>query len=100
MCQCKYLGPTLLRATFSLVLLPVVANLVGCVPQPPPLAREVPGTYRGQYGGGTETFEIRNDGSFTQVLTVGTTNLYTNSGTWRIKRKQIVFDGVFWMGPG
>ena len=92
--------PPLMNTMSRLLLLLIVANLFGCVPQPPPIPREVPGTYRGQYDGGTETFEIRSDGSFTQVLTVGTTNLYTNSGTWRIKGKQVVFDGVFSMGPG
>jgi len=83
-----------MKTAFALTVLILTVALYGCADQTPPTPAEVPGTYVGKYGGGKEVFDIRTDGSFKQLLTVGTTPLYTNSGTWRIRGQFVVFDGM------
>ena len=50
------------------------------------------GTYTGNYRGGTETFDLRADGSFSQTFVESDgAILYTNEGKWTIRNEIISF---------
>lgn len=78
-----------------MIMLTVLFSVIGCAPQLPPASSDVHGKYEGTYGGGVEVFDIRADGTFSQVLKVGQHTIYTNSGTWRIEGQYVVFDHVY-----
>jgi hypothetical protein len=46
---------------------------------------ELVGVYWGRYGGGDETFEIFEDGTFSQTFRVGTNTVYAIKGTWKFE---------------
>lgn len=59
--------------------------------EPPPTMATVPGSYRGEYQGGVETFEVRSDLKYTQEFRQNGVLKYRNEGTWFIGGKDVVF---------
>jgi hypothetical protein len=58
----------------------------GCEPSKPVMSTsDVVGIYRGKYRGGQETFELRTNGTFTQIFRKNNgSDGYTNEGRWEI----------------
>lgn len=64
---------------------------------------EIVGTYQGNYASGTETVNIRADGSFSQTFQGGTNSGYTLSGKWTYETnvvlnsqyRSVITNGVF-----
>jgi hypothetical protein len=71
-------------------LLLFTSCMCGCSPtsSAPLTPQNVVGSYKGSYGGATETFVFRADGTFTQVLVFANKPQYTNDGQWQIKGNQ------------
>ena len=68
---------------YKTLFLLLVIFIAGCaVDESPPSAAEIVGTYKGQYGGGTEEFEIHGDGTFLQMFRGGTNAGYKLEGKW------------------
>lgn len=88
----------MMRPLYALLLLCVFALVfvVSCFPEhgldatPPPLSL-VTGSYRGEYQGGVETFELRSDFKYTQEFRRNDAVVYRNEGTWFIAGKHVVF---------
>lgn len=78
-----------------LVLLCLLHVLVGCSNADSAVSKaDIVGTYRGRYRGGLETFEILENGSFSQTFQIGTNTAYTSIGKWRFETNVIV-DGDY-----
>ena len=45
------------------------------------------GTYRGSFGGGTDTLTLRPNGTFSQQFVTMTGKVYTSAGKWRLHAK-------------
>ena len=45
---------------------------------------DVSGNYQGSFGGGTDTFTLRSDGTFSQQFVTSAGRVYTSEGKWRI----------------
>ena len=52
------------------------------------------GTYKGSYEGGTEVFQIHDDGTFLQTFYRGTNASYTSSGKW-LYESNMVMNGTY-----
>lgn len=91
-----------MRPLYALFLLGVVVLffVVSCFPEhglketPLPVS-VVTGSYRGEYQGGVETFELRSDFKYTQEFRRGDAVVYRNEGTWFIAGKHVVFVNFF-----
>lgn len=64
-------------------LIPFV--LLGCTPE----SDSVPGRYVARYQWGTDTLDIRNDLTFSQVVEGGGAPTERTAGTWRIERRGV-----------
>lgn len=62
---------------------------------------EIPGTYEGNYAKGTETFDMRADGTFTQTFVRNGQVVYTNEGKWKLQEdgERIKFEPVICFSP-
>lgn len=79
----------MIKNTFKIMSMVFPCFFFGCSDKPTPSS--VPGYYLGNYGGGVEVFEIRQDGTFTQTFTQNSRQLYTNTGRWHIDGTEVVF---------
>jgi hypothetical protein len=71
-----------------LLLVPVTS---ACT-MPAATVSTVSGSYTGKYGGATEDFELRADGTYTQTLHADKD--YANAGKWRIERARSGYDFI------
>jgi hypothetical protein len=71
-----------------LLLVPVT---IACT-MPAATVSTVSGSYTGKYGGATEDFELRVDGTYTQTLHADKD--YANAGKWRIERARSGYDFI------
>ena len=58
----------------------VVCTLGAC--DQAPAVKDVVGIYSGRYAGGTEVFDIRLDGTFTQTFVRNGNEVYSSAGKW------------------
>lgn len=64
--------------------------LAGCSKRAQVTVLTVSGRYGGRYFDGEESFEMRPDGTYSQVFQRGGKVVYTNSGTWILRTNQTI----------